>query len=164
LALSYIKLVRELGAERWIRHHGEEFFERVFHPRNVEEIIHQNPALILNYIRMAREFGVKTQIARYKDSLLEEVLTPAYLNRELLNNPDNFIEVLRLAKAYKSKQIVHTLGQTLNFIWNQSYEGDVLLKLVPLESLPEIQWLALTTQDEKLNLAIEKILSTQHSS
>ncbi|HJQ23275.1 MAG TPA: ATP-binding protein [Blastocatellia bacterium] len=150
-ALSFIQLAREVGAERWMERYKDELFERLLHPRRLKELVYHNPESALSLLQLAREMGEEQWTKYLRKGLFEEIFHPGFLRWLFLHKPLTFVETLRLIRASELHSSADVLREVLVSHLQYPDKDKSLLKQLPLESLPDLQWLAQITADEELS-------------
>jgi len=143
----------------YLSRRAEELFVRLLHPRYLLDLAERNPEAALSWVQLAREMGGKRWLERYGEEIFEQAFTEASVKRLLLHKPAIFIEALRLVQIFGWLRAADALLQSLASFLDRPGGDKTLLKQLPLEALPELQWLAQTTADRKLYSALQLILS-----
>jgi hypothetical protein len=107
-ALASVQLVRELGGEGFLGR-DPDFFERLFHPRQLLELSERNPELALAFVQLMREVGGEGFLRRLEPEFFERAFHPRHLLELSERNPEAALAWMQLMRELGSEGFLRRL-------------------------------------------------------
>jgi hypothetical protein len=166
-ALAWTRLAREMGGIEYIKHLlGKKFlhsnsFERMFDPRYLLEQAEHNPASALALTHLMQEMqdmdGEKI-FEYYDEESFARFFDSISLIRLMNRKPSVFAVLVSLARNTKSRRAIKAVISCLTTKPHQADGARLLIGQLPISALSDLKWLAETTGDPEIKLALNAYL------
>jgi hypothetical protein len=147
-AAALLQFVGQVAGEHLLKNIEPAYFEGAFHPRVALELGHRNPEVALMWLQICRQVGGGRSFRDAELELFNQVLNADYFTSLLTRRPGAFAAILRFVRATEEDRVVDAMLTSLSSIC-QPDGGKSALERLPLSALPDLQWLADQTPDDK---------------
>ena len=161
--LTMCRILQEIGEGGDLSHSAEEILSRWLTPEMLSITDDYEPEDLFSLLDLMRIAAKKGWLDQYGGPLLAKALRAVSVEWLLLGKPMLFMQALRMLQLIdlgRTKQ--EFLAKVRGFL-DTSDGVKILLRQLPLEALPELQWLAQQTADPRLNTAILALLSGERT-